>query len=223
MSGMYREDEYILLSALQHYQFCPRQCALIHLEQIWVENRATAAGRVFHRTAHGGGGVSRPGVRIARSLPLGSSRLGLSGEADVVEFHSRRDGSGVKRVPFPVEYKSGGKKGDGNLADKVQLCAQALCLEEMLSVAVPEGALFYGKNRRREPVLFDAELRRHTEAVIAAAHALLASGVTPAAAPVPACAFCSLQTVCLPGQSSASGCVGRYLASLRHDNDGDRT
>lgn len=224
MPESYKEDEYILISALQHYQFCPRQCALIHIEQIWIENRATAAGSVFHHVVHDSGDVSRPGVRISRNLPIGSRRLGISGEADVVEFHPCGDASGKIRAPFPVEYKSGGKKGDGNRADKVQLCAQAFCLEEMLSVPVPEGALFYGRNRRREQVLFDEELRRHTEAVIDATHALLASGATPAAIPTSACEFCSLQAICLPKQSSSPGCVERYLAALRCDKShGDQT
>ena len=140
----YSEDDLIMISALQHFAFCPRQCALIHIEQVWTESGLTAEGRIMHEKVHEEQRESRGAVRIECGIPLRSLRLGLIGKADVVEFH--RIGKGVWQ-PFPVEYKRGKPKPDH--CDKVQLCAQAMCLEEMLSVPVPEGALFYGRTRRR--------------------------------------------------------------------------
>ena len=133
----------ILLSALQHYAFCPRQCALIHLEQVWEENAHTAEGRLMHEQAHSGRSRLRDGVRIATDLELRSTRLGLHGKADVVEFHR----VGAAWLPYPVEYKKGSPY-KGTDADAVQLCAQAFCLEEMLGMPIEEGALFYGATRR---------------------------------------------------------------------------
>ena len=144
----YPEADFIPLSALQHYLYCPRQCAQIHLDRAWEENVFTAEGRILHERAHSGETESRKTVRTVTSLALSSKRLGISGVADVVEFH---EGKGSWQ-PYPVEYKRGRpKKSD---ADRVQLCAQALCLEEMLDIPVPEGALFYGQTRRRETVRF---------------------------------------------------------------------
>ena len=144
---MYDEADYIMLSALQHYLYCPRQCALIHLEQVWAENRFTAEGRVLHERADSEEKARQGRVRTVRTLPIASARLGLSGQADVVEFHA--DGS-----VYPVEYKRGRPKA--NRCDEVQLCAQALCLEEMLRLRIESGALFYGEKRRRKAVAFDA-------------------------------------------------------------------
>ncbi|MFH1496614.1 MAG: CRISPR-associated protein Cas4 [Verrucomicrobiota bacterium] len=185
----YREDELRPISALQHLRFCPRQCALIHLEQVWEENRLTAEGRVLHEKAHEPRHETRAGVRTTRSLPLRSFALGLSGVADIVEFHP--DGTLV-----PVEYKRGKPKADG--CDAIQLCAQALCLEEMLGRPVPAGALFYGQTRRRQDIVFDASLRDETVAVARELHALLAAGVTPHAVRAPKCDACSLLNLCLP-------------------------
>ena len=153
--GPAAEDALIPLSALQHYLFCPRQCALIHVEQIWAENAATAEGRLLHERADAGGGETRPGVRIARGLALRSFALGVSGKADVVEFHDARRGE--RGRPFPVEYKRG--KPKSHRADEVQLCAQAICLEEMFDTSIAAGALFYGVTRRRFAVVFDEDLR----------------------------------------------------------------
>ena len=150
----YTEDELIQLSALQHLVFCERQCALIHIEQLWSENLFTAEGRIVHEKVDTANRESRGNIRIEYGVPMRSLRLGLIGKADVVEFHRNGD----KWTPFPVEYKRGKPKG-GN-CDKVQLCAQALCLEEMLNVEIPEGSLFYGQTRRREDVTFDEKLRR---------------------------------------------------------------
>ena len=148
---MHAEDQLISLSALQHWLYCPRQCALIHLEQAWAENRFTAEGKVMHARAHDGPDESRPGVRITRGMPVRSLELGISGQCDVVEFHN--DGS-----ILPVEYKRG--KPKAHRADEVQLCAQAICLEEMLGIEISVACLYYGKHRRRKDVMLDPELRQ---------------------------------------------------------------
>ncbi len=145
----YAEDDLIPISALQHLIFCERQCALIHVEQAWDENRFTAEGRIMHERVHEAGEDSRGTVRVARGLSLRSLRLGLIGKADVVEFHRVERG---RWRPFPVEHKRGKPKPDES--DKVQLCAQALCLEEMLGAEVPSGAIFYGRTRHRLEVAF---------------------------------------------------------------------
>lgn len=182
----------IMLSALQHYAFCPRQCALIHIEQVWQENGHTAQGRLMHETVHGGSSRMRGGVKVATDLELRASHLGLHGRADVVEFH--RDGAGWK--PYPVEYKKG-RPHAGVDADEVQLCAQALCLEEMLGVDIPEGALFYGEARRRRVIPFGEALRRRTKEVAHAVRAMLESGITPHPKELPWCSSCSLNSYCL--------------------------
>jgi len=196
------------LSALQHLAFCARQCALIHLEDAWAENVLTAEGRVLHERVDEHPGETRRGVRIARSVALRSARLGLIGRADVVEFHPRCGAC-------PVEYKRGRPKLHD--ADRVQLCAQGLCLEEMLGTTVPGGALFYGETRRREEVAFDAALRARTEALAAQLHELLAAGVTPPPQPGAKCRSCSLEPVCLPRVSGARSAAGWLKRAL----DGD--
>jgi CRISPR-associated exonuclease Cas4 len=191
---VYAEADLIPISALQHFVVCPRQCALIHLERVWIENERTAEGRVEHERVDRGGAETRGPVRRAYGVPLRSLRLGLAGKADVVEFHASPDG-GPER-PFPVEHKRGRPKiGD---EDRVQLCAQALCLEEMLGVAVPAGALFYGRTRRRTEVAFDEVLRRRTDAVTVEVRALLAAAVTPRPPAVAPCKSCSLRDACRP-------------------------
>lgn len=202
---MYPESDYIMLSALQHYLYCPRQCALIHLEQVWAENRFTAEGRVLHERADSAERQRTGKVRTVRTLPICSQRLGLSGQADVVEFHD--DGS-----VFPVEYKRGRPKKDR--WDEVQLCAQALCLEEMLGITIPEGALFYGEKRRRYPVAFDQKLRGLTEETVARVHDLLRCGVTPKAEYSKKCDQCSLIAACLPKSCAAHRSVRKYLAGM---------
>lgn len=198
------EDEFIPISALQHFVYCPRQCALIHTEQQWADNALTAEGRLLHERVDGGRATRRGKVTTSRSVAIRSTRLGLSGIADVVEI---RDG----RTPYPVEYKRGRPKT--HRADEVQLCAQAVCLEEMLGVDLAEGALYYGKNRRRQVVVFDMELRRLTERIADRTHALLRSRRTP-----PAeynrrkCGRCSLQDICRPQQGQAARDVAQWLA-----------
>ncbi len=199
------EDALIPLSALQHHLFCPRQCALIHVEGLWAEDAATVEGRILHERADSGQREKRPGVRIARSLAIRSLALGVAGRADVVEFHGRPP------QPFPVEYKRG--KPKSHRADEVQLCAQAICLEEMCGVGVPEGALFYGVTRRRLKVTFDAELRALTARIAGEARANIAALRTPPPVRTPVCVRCSLVDLCQPDRFEKSQKVSRWLAT----------
>ena len=206
---MYNEENFIPLSALQHFVFCPRQCALIHIEQIWQESGLTAEGRIMHERVHEEHRESRGNVRIEYGIPLRSLRLGLIGKADVVEFHHIDKGTWQ---PFPVEYKRGKPKVDH--CDKIQLCAQAMCLEEMLSISVPNGAIFYGRTRRRLDVTFDDALRKETEEAAKAAHKLITSGITPPAVYEKRCEQCSLIGECLPKTTGKKSSVKRYLAQM---------
>ena len=198
----YHEDDYIMLSALQHYMYCQRQCALIHLEQQWAENRYTAEGKVLHERADSNKNTRQGSIRHVRSLPLCSHRLGLSGQADVVEFHD--DGT-----VFPVEYKRGRPKKDS--CDEVQLCAQALCLEEMLNIDIAKGALFYGQKKRRKEISFNSDLRQLTESICHAVHGLLSERKTPPAIYSAKCEQCSLLSICLPQNCEAEQSVAHYL------------
>lgn len=199
------EDALIPLSALQHHLFCPRQCALIHVEQLWAEDGATAEGRLLHERVDAGGAETRPTLHVARGLMLRSLGLSVSGKADAVEFRGRPP------IPFPVEYKRG--KPKAHRADEVQFCAQAICLEEMFGVAVPEGALFYGEPRRRTAIVFDAALRALTARVAAETRATLAADVTPPPKRMPACRRCSLEALCQPGRLEKPPRVARWLAT----------
>ena len=203
---MYSEDNLIQLSALQHYVFCKRQCALIHIEQIWSENRLTAEGRIMHERVHEEGRESRGDVRIEHGLPLSSLHLGLSGMADVVEFHRQIDGTWQ---PFPIEYKRGKPKPDD--CDRVQLCAQAICLEEMLNVEITSGTIFYGKTRHRHDVLFDEPLRKKTEETARLLHQLIELGDTPKPVYASKCDSCSLYSSCLPKTIEKTKSVQEYL------------
>jgi len=205
----YFEDDLIVISALQHYVFCPRQCALIHIEQVWTESGLTAEGRLMHEHVHEEGNESRGAVRIARGLPLRSLQLGLVGVADVVEF--RKIGKETWQ-PYPIEYKRGKPKFDH--CDAVQLCAQAMCLEEMLNIAVPEGALFYGKTRRRTNVVFDEALRQETESIAEQARMLIVGGKTPPPVYEKRCDSCSLIRECLPKSMGKESSVKRYLRRM---------
>ncbi|GGG94724.1 MAG TPA: CRISPR-associated protein Cas4 [Oceanicaulis sp.] len=190
------------VSALQHYLFCPRQCALIHVERIWTEDAATMQGRLMHERVDGARPDRRAGVRIVRGLTLRSLALGLSGKADAVEFHGK--------TPYPVEYKRGRPKA--HRADEVQLCAQGLCLEEMFGVDVPEGALFYGQTRKRQVVRFDEDLRALVRETAAACRAMITDGRTPPPRRTPACKRCSLASECLPDKLEKPPGVSRWLA-----------
>lgn len=188
------ESDPFPLSALQHAVYCLRQAALIHVERAWADNHFTAEGHVLHAVADKGGARKARGMRRVMALPLACRRLGFAGTADLVEFHPGADGT---ETPFPVEYKRG--KPKLHRADEVQLCAQALCLEEMTNQAVPEGALFYAETKRRVIVPFDADLRRLTEEAAAAFAAVFSSGTTPP--PTirrERCRACSLVEICRP-------------------------
>ncbi|ATE60481.1 CRISPR-associated protein Cas4 [Thauera sinica] len=187
------EDDLLPISALQHYLYCPRQCALIHVERLWAENRQTAEGRLLHDRADTPQIERRHGVRTITAMPLSSVELGISGVADVVEF---RQEEGVE-IPCPVEYKRGRPKA--HRADEVQLCAQALCLEVMSGCRVEEGALFYGQTRRRQAVAFDDDLRLLTLDTIRITREMIRSGRTPLATyRAERCDACSLIDLCQP-------------------------
>lgn len=206
---MYAEDDLLMLSALQHLLFCPRQCALIHIEQLWVENRLTAEGRILHERVHQAGKESRRNMRVEFDLPLRSLQLGIAGRADVVEFHRQDDGLWQ---PYPVEYKRGRPKKDDS--DRVQLCAQALCLAEMLEVSVPAGALYYGKKHRRQEVIFDDALTVKTRDTARQLHNLVASGVTPPIRYDKRCESCSFLHLCLPKALGKKRKVQNYMKRM---------
>jgi CRISPR-associated exonuclease Cas4 len=195
------EEALIPISALQHHLFCPRQCALIHVEGLWAEDAATAEGRLLHAKVDAARGETRPSLRVARGIHLRSVTLGVAGRADVVEFRPE---------PFPVEYKRGAPKP--HRADEVQLCAQALCLEEMLGRPVPEGALFYGETRRRQGVAFDAGLRALTHRVAAEARENIRAGRTPPPVLMPGCRRCSMKELCQPERLGKPPRVAAWLA-----------
>jgi CRISPR-associated exonuclease Cas4 len=205
----YTDDDLIMISALAHYFYCPRRCALIHIEQFWHENIFTAEGRIMHEHVHEEGNESRGSVRIARGVPLRSLKLGLIGKADVLEFH-RADKNTWQL--FPVEYKRGKPKVDH--CDMIQICAQAMCLEEMLSVSILSGAIFYGRTRRRLDVSFDDNLRKETEDVAKQARQLIASGITPPPVYEKRCKSCSLVGECLPRAVGKKSSVKRYLMRM---------
>lgn len=233
---MYAEEDLLPISGLQHLAFCERQWGLIHLEQAWSENVLTAEGRVLHEKAHDGQTESRGDTRIARSMRLRSLRLGLAGVADVVEFQRLEPTSaatpagppptairlaGCKGLwrPFPVEYKRGRPKaGD---FDKIQLCAQTLCLEEMLACSILMGALFYGQPHKRTDVPIDKALRRKTEYLAERMHAIFSTGITPAGIYEKKCKSCSLLEICRPEKIKASHSahlfLARQLAELEED------
>lgn len=200
-------EDPIPISALQHAVYCLRQAALIHIERLWAENRFTAEGRVLHDATSEPGARQRKAVRRVTALPLACRRLNLTGVADLVEFHQDPEGE----IAYPVEFKRG--KPKRHRADEVQLCAQALCLEEMTGRPVPEGALFYGETRRRRVVQFGVELRRITEETAAAMRELFESGRTPAAVyRADRCDACSLIELCRPKAGAKSALIYRRRA-----------
>ena len=201
----YPEEDWLALSGLQHFAFCRRQWALIHIEQQWQENFLTTAGHLEHERAHDyRQSESRGDILIMRDLRIFSRRLGITGACDVVEFHrAYGDNDGVPLngreglwSVYPVEYKHGNPKSED--ADRLQLCAEAMCLEEMLSCDIREGALFYQRTRRRERVELSQELRQTVSSMTQEMHQLFARGRTPRVKPRKACGSCSLNAVCLP-------------------------
>lgn len=210
----YPEEQWLMLSGLQHFAFCRRQWALIHLEQAWQENLQTAEGMLMHRRAHDAGQAEMRGGRLTlRGLSVHSARLGVSGACDVVEFQASPCGVALSGQagtwkPVPVEYKRGRPKEHD--ADRLQLCAQAMCLEEMLACSIPVGFLYYGEPRRREKVELTADLRGRVEQALEEMHRLARRGYTPVVRPSAACRGCSLREECLPQAGNRS--VERYLA-----------
>lgn len=211
---MYAEENYLMLSGIQHYAFCRRQWALIHIEQQWAENYRTTAGELMHKKAHDEASFEKRGnLLIVRGLRIASHELGLSGQCDVVEFHQDDDGISLygydgKWIPVPVEYKHGSPKE--NHADELQLCAQAICLEEMLLTAIPDGYLYYGENRRRTHVDFTEELRQKVRKTSDEMHDLFQKGYTPKVRYSKQCKACSLVDLCMPKIQKAEN-VREYI------------
>jgi CRISPR-associated exonuclease Cas4 len=225
---MYTEDDLLPISGLQHLAFCERQVALIHIEGLWEENVYTAEGKILHEHAHEEGREAMGDLRIARALRLRSLRLGLVGLADVVEFHCADNSVGKSSVELPgvhgywqpliVEYKRGLPKLDRT--DEVQLCAQAMCLEEMLDVEISSSVFFYGKPRRRDVVNLGSSLREETEKVANRLHELIESGKTTVVSYNAKCERCSLIDVCLPKMPRGRGSVENYLRNVLSENEG---
>lgn len=189
---MYTEDDFIMISALQHYVYCPRQCGLIHVDDVWQENLFTTRGNIMHEKVDTNTYETRGDVKTVRGLRIHSFHFGLVGRCDVVEFRQEKSGS----VILPVEFKSGKPKDD--ISDKVQLCAQALCLEEMLNLKILKGAFFYGKIRRRNVIEINDELRKQTKNIISKVREIVSSKKVPQAEYNAKCRNCSVQTVCQP-------------------------
>lgn len=199
----YNEDDFLLLSGIQHFAFCPRQWAFIHIEQQWEENYYTVTGNIMHEKAHDKEFTEkRKNVIITRGMPVFSRIMGVRGDCDVVEFQLDKSGIPIKNYqglyqPVPVEYKRGKPKEHD--ADLLQLCAQAMCLEEMLVCAIPKGYLYYGETRRRMEVLFDEELRRKVAETFEKMHQYYDRKYTPKVKTGKSCKACSLSGLCLPG------------------------
>ena len=236
MTFEYTTEDLLPLSGIQHFLFCRRQWALIHIEQQWKENALTAEGRIMHKRADDPFFTeTRNGVITARSVPIASYRLGLSGMCDVVEFTPspqlspkmgegvRTTGEGVKLhnrdglyLPAPVEYKRGREKHDHS--DETQLCAQAMCLEEMLSAAIPMGYLYYGQTRHRVEIEFTSELRTLVKDMSDEMHNYFSRGYTPRVKPFKGCRSCSLADVCLPVLQEKVVAASKYIKQQVEDS-----
>lgn len=219
---MYSEDEYLLLSGIQHFVFCRRQWALIHIEQQWADNYRTADGEVMHRNVHDPEFRERRGdIITTRAMAVSSASLGISGECDVVEFVKDEKGISISGLEgrfriIPVEYKRGEPKT--NESDNMQLAAQAMCLEEMLCCDIPKGYLYYGETRHRLEVEFTDELRERTKAAIEEMHMYYKRRYTPKVKRTRSCNACSLKDICLPmlcGERS----VKNYIKNMLEDDD----
>ncbi len=189
---MFTEDDFIMISALQHYVYCPRQCGLIHVDDVWQENLFTTRGNILHEKVDTDTYETRGAVKTVRGLRIHSFYYGIVGRCDVVEFRENQNG----KIVLPVEYKSGEPKED--ISDKVQLCAQVLCMEEMLNTKITQGAFFYGKIRRRNIVEIDISLRSKTENIINSVREIVSSQKIPSAEYKAKCRNCSLYSVCQP-------------------------
>ena len=218
---MYAEEDYIMLSGIQHFAFCRRQWALIHIEQQWEENYKTTAGELMHKKAHEEGSFEKRGdLLVTRGLRIASHELGFSGQCDVVEFHQDKNGITVfgydgKWSLIPVEYKHGRPKEHN--ADELQICAQAICLEEMFQTRIDEGFLYYGENRRRSKVIFGADLRNEVKNISNEMHELFHKGYTPKVKPSKQCKACSLENLCVPKLQKIVK-VSTYIEQSIHDS-----
>ena len=215
------EEAFLQLSGLQHFRFCRRQWALIHIEQQWAENFRTVDGELMHRNAHDAGfQESRGELYVTRSVSVFSPTLGVSGQCDVLEYHRGEAGIPLRGKeglwqPYPVEYKRGRPRED--IGDALQLCGQAMCLEEMLCCPIPEGALYYGEIRRRVAVPFTDELRDEVRRMLEEMHELYQRGYTPKVRPGKHCNACSLRELCLPRLMKARS-VAAYLKEAMEEN-----
>jgi len=212
---VYSEDEYLQLSGIQHFAFCRRQWALIHIEMMWSDNERTASGDVFHERVDEPGRVSRDGILSARSVRVSSPTLGLSGICDVIEF-TPDDGTEdhTAGAIHPVEYKVGKRKK--GICDTVQLCAQSIAIEESLGVTINEGYIFYGKERHRLKVDIDDDLRESTVQLAEEMHSMFDQSFVPEASPSNACNECSLKEYCMPSASGNS--VDSYMETMRRSS-----
>ncbi len=221
----YKEDDYLMLSGLQHFVFCRRQWALIHIEQQWAENYQTTAGELMHKNAHDESKFEKRGdTMIARGLRIASPQLGLSGQCDVVEFHKSAEGVTVFGYDgcweiIPVEYKRG--KAKEGKEDEVQLCAQAMCLEEMFLTQIDEGYLFYGETKRRVCVPFSSELRDYVHQCAKEMHDYFDRGYTSKVKTSSKCRSCSLSNLCVP-KLNKKGTVNKYIEAHLTDEDADK-
>lgn len=216
------EEDLLLLSGIQHFAFCERQWALIHIEQCWAENVRTVEGKHLHEQVDNPFFNDSRGERlITRGVPIVSMKLGLQGIADVVEFYRceektpgaiRLDGRKGWWIVYPVEYKRGGPKKDDR--DAVQLCAQAMCLEEMLETEISKGALYYAQIRHREEIIFDTNLRKRVEDLSRRMHEMFILGKTPRASSGKHCSLCSLVDQCQPKLTKKSRSVKNYLGAV---------
>lgn len=223
---MYSEDDLIPISTVQDYTFCPRRAALVMLERLWADNAATREGTHLHRKASRGVSEWVDGVLITRSLPLRSLQWGVIGVADVVEFHPAASETPPEEVisltsrpgcwtVFPIEYKRGKLRHEASFIH--QLCAQALCLEEMLTVHVPRGTIFFGKTRRRLDIEFTPALRQKTLEIVARIHQMAQSQHTPLAAFEKKCNFCAMYDHCSPQSLKSARSLQNYVASVFSD------
>ena len=217
----YTEDQYLQLSGVQHFVFCRRQWALIHIEQLWSENHLTVDGSLFHERAHDSGLVeSRGDVVITRGVYVHSARLGVSGQCDILELHRDRNGVTLagregRWLPFPIEYKRGKPRED--TGDAHQLCGQAMCLEEMLLCRIPAGALYYGEIKHRVTVEFTDELREQTQSALREMHELFDRGYTPRVKPKKGCRSCSMKEHCLPKLMKTKSAMEYLNDSLKEE------
>lgn len=215
MESEYREEDFLQLAGLQHFTFCRRQWALIHIEQQWEENVLTVKGNLFHEKVHDGySSEKRKNVIISRGMPVHSRTLGISGECDVVEFVRAEEGIFLPRregkyILYPIEYKRGRAKVTDE--DRMQLTAQTICLEEMFLTEIPQAYLFYGETRRRECVEITEALREECRQLLWEMHQFYARGYTPKVKKTKKCEACSLKEICLPKLEKSRN-VAQYIS-----------